>query len=56
MPGKGTSKRFPHGPSIKKPSTYDALRRKGMSKEKAARISNAQAAGTINRGGRKRKK
>ena len=31
------------GPSIKKPKTYEALRDKGMSKEKAARISNAQA-------------
>ena len=34
-------------PQIKKPDTYDALVDKGMSKEKAARISNAQAAGTI---------
>lgn len=32
------------GPSIKKPKVYEALRDKGMSKEKAARISNAQAA------------
>jgi hypothetical protein len=31
------------GPSIKKPDTYEALREKGMSKEKAAKISNAQA-------------
>ncbi|GAB2184168.1 DUF7218 family protein [Roseibium sp. LAB1] len=29
--------------SIKKEDTYDALRDKGYSKEKAARISNAQA-------------
>lgn len=28
--------------SIKKPKVYEALREKGMSKEKAARISNAQ--------------
>jgi len=28
--------------SIKKPKTYEALRKKGMSKSKAARISNAQ--------------
>ena len=27
--------------SLKRPRVYDALRRKGMSKEKAARISNA---------------
>jgi hypothetical protein len=31
------------GPSVKKPETYEALRDKGMSKERAARISNAQA-------------
>lgn len=45
-----------HGASIKKPSTYEALRRKGMGKSKAAKISNAQAAGTISHkggGGRK---
>jgi hypothetical protein len=37
MPGKK------HGPSVKKPKTYEALRDKGMSKERAAKISNAQA-------------
>ena len=31
------------GPSIKKPDTYEALKKKGMSKSKAAAISNAQA-------------
>jgi hypothetical protein len=31
------------GPSIKKPKVYEALKDKGMSKEKAAKISNAQA-------------
>lgn len=31
------------GPSIKKPAEYEALKAKGMSKEKAARISNADA-------------
>jgi hypothetical protein len=36
MPGKSP------GPSIKNPSVYEALRKKGYSKEKAARISNAQ--------------
>lgn len=44
--------------SLKKPKLYDKLRRKGYSKEKAARISNAVAAGTIDHkgGGRKRRK
>ncbi len=32
-----------HGPSVKKPETYDALRERGMSKERSAKISNAQA-------------
>lgn len=31
------------GPSVKKPDTYESLRDKGASKEKAARIANAQA-------------
>lgn len=30
------------GPSIKCPDIYEALRKKGMSKEKAARISNSR--------------
>ncbi len=34
-----------HGPSIKDDETYQALREDGASKEKAARIANAQAAG-----------
>lgn len=42
-----------HGPSIKKDDTYEALRRKGYSKSKAARIANAQANGTINNRGRR---
>lgn len=37
MPGKD------HGSSIKDPDQYEALRDEGMSKEKAARISNASA-------------
>ena len=37
LPGKK------HGPAIKKPKTYEALKKKGMSKSRAARISNAQA-------------
>lgn len=49
MPGKDP------GPSIKKPETYEALKRKGMSKTKAAKISNAQAAGTIDRPKKKKK-
>lgn len=44
MPGKK------HGPSIKKPKVYEALKRKGMSKTKAAKISNAMAS----KGNRKR--
>jgi hypothetical protein len=41
------------GPSVKKPDTYEALRDKGMSKERAAKISNAQAA---KKGGSRSKK
>lgn len=47
--GRGTSS---HGPSIKAPRMYEALRRKGYSKAKAARISNAAANGTLDRGRR----
>jgi len=36
MPGKKSR-------SLKKPETYEALRDEGMSKERAAKISNAQA-------------
>ena len=32
-----------HGPSVKDPEQYEALRDQGMSKQKAARISNASA-------------
>lgn len=32
-----------HGNRIKKDETYEALRKKGYSKEKSARIANAQA-------------
>lgn len=31
------------GPSIKRPAQYEALRKQGMSKEQAAKISNAAA-------------
>lgn len=37
MPGKKYA-------SIKRPAQYEALRKEGMSKEKAAKISNAAAA------------
>ncbi|MGH3730246.1 MAG: DUF7218 family protein [Micromonosporaceae bacterium] len=36
-------KRKKPGPSVKKPDTYEALRDKGMSKERSAKVSNAQA-------------
>ncbi|ABE67474.1 hypothetical protein PBI_QYRZULA_64 [Mycobacterium phage Qyrzula] len=49
---RGTSR---HGPSIKAPRMYEALRRKGYSKEKAARISNAAANGTLDRSRRGKK-
>lgn len=31
------------GPSVKKDDTYEALKKKGYSKEKSAKIANAQA-------------
>lgn len=36
-----------HGPRIKDDALYEALRRDGASAEKAARIANAKAAGTL---------
>ena len=36
-----------HGPEIKKPHMYESLRDEGMSKEKAARISNPRAEGSL---------
>ena len=36
-----------HGPQIKNDKLYEDLVRDGASKEKAARIANAQAAGTL---------
>ena len=35
-----------HGASVKDDKTYEAVRKQGASKEKAARIANAKAAGT----------
>jgi len=43
MPGRGKYR------SIKLPRVYNALKRKGYSKSKAAAISNAMANGSINR-------
>lgn len=36
-----------HGPQIKDDATYEALLKQGASREKAARIANAKAAGTL---------
>lgn len=44
------------GPSIKKPKMYEDLKAKGMSKQMAAAISNAAAAGTLKRGRRRKGK
>jgi hypothetical protein len=41
-----------HGPSIKDDERYEALRRQGASKEKAARIANSPASETGRKGGR----
>jgi len=40
-----------HGPSIKDDEQYEALRRDGMSKEKAARIANSDRHETAKKGG-----
>jgi hypothetical protein len=40
-----------HGPQIKDDKLYEKLRKQGESKEKAARIANAKAAGTLDRKG-----
>jgi len=58
MPGKKGGK---HGPSIKAATMYEGLKRKGMSKSKAAAISNAWArddgkVGPGKKGGKKGKK
>jgi len=42
-----------HGPSIKDDETYQALRDQGASKEKAARIANAQANGSVDHDSRR---
>ena len=40
-----------HGPSVKDDKLYEDLRKQGASKEKAARIANAKAAGTLDHRG-----
>lgn len=40
-----------HGPQIKDDEQYEALRRQGMSKEKAARIANSPRSQTGRKGG-----
>jgi hypothetical protein len=45
MPGKKST------PNVRNPEQYEALRRKGMSKEKAARIANTPSKKTSRRGG-----
>jgi hypothetical protein len=42
-----------HGSSVKDDKQYEAMRDKGMSKEKAARIANANASGGGNRASKK---
>jgi hypothetical protein len=44
-------KRSP-GPSVKDPKQYEALRKQGESKEKAARIANTSRGSTAKKGGR----
>ena len=40
-----------HGPSVKDDKLYEDLRKQGATKEKAARIANAKAAGTLDHRG-----
>ena len=40
-----------HGPSIKDDKLYEDLRKDGASKEKAARIANAKAEGSLDHNG-----
>ncbi|MBE2317852.1 Rho termination factor [Solirubrobacter sp. CPCC 204708] len=41
-----------HGPSVKDDEQYEALREKGESKEKAARIANSKTQSTAEKGGK----
>jgi hypothetical protein len=45
-----------HGPSIKNDDKYEALREKGMSKQRAAKITNAGKAGSRKGGKNSHKK
>lgn len=56
MPGKGTSKKYPHGKSVRNPATYEALVAEGMPKSSAAAISNAALNKTGKRGKHRGKK
>jgi hypothetical protein len=42
------------GPSVKDPKRYEALRKQGESKEKAARIANTSRRSATRKGGRSR--
>ena len=42
-----------HGPSVKKDKQYEGLRKKGMSKKRAAKISNANAGSGGNQASKK---
>lgn len=44
-----------HGPQIKDDDQYEALRKQGMSKEKAARIANSDKHETGHKGGKAQK-
>ncbi len=41
-----------HGPQVKNDAQYEALRKKGASKEKAARIANADTKSSSKKGGK----
>lgn len=54
MPGKSKgSGAKDHGANIKRPAVYEALRRDGMDKSKAAAISNGMASGSRRSGKKK---
>lgn len=53
MAPKGSKKTEDPGPSVKDPELYEALRREGNSKQKAARIANAAANTSRSEVGRK---
>jgi hypothetical protein len=50
-PGIGTGMAKDHGPSVKNDKQYEGLRKKGMSKSRAAAIANSP--GSSSRGGKK---